>query len=392
MCPSRENTIFNHVNSSSGFERISNPVQNQTPDHPLIVDLADNHSYPILFEPLRSVPELLKRQGFRPGRVLLVTDDNVGPLYAEELLSRLSDSKWKPRLLTLPSGESTKSIARLSELYDSALACNIDRTTPLLALGGGVIGDIAGFAASTLLRGLPLVQLPTTLLAQVDSSIGGKTGINHESGKNLIGTFYQPAFVCSDPNTLSTLPEREWTSGLAEVVKHALIADSDFLVWLDDQLDLVLDRDESTVETMIARAARIKSNIVSLDEREMGVRATLNFGHTFAHALEKVVGYGHLTHGEAVLVGMKAALALSVQHSSDLDVERSVSVLSRLPMPTIPPSLGFDRLIDAMRSDKKGESGKIRFVLLRTIGEAYVSTKIEEKDAEAAWESVLAVN
>ncbi|GMQ81075.1 MAG: 3-dehydroquinate synthase [Rhodothermia bacterium] len=364
----------------------------QTPDHPLVVNLADNRSYPILFAPLCSVPELLRRYKFQPGRVLLVTDENVGPLYAEELLGRLSESNWQPRLLTLTSGESSKSIARLSELYDSALTWNIDRTTPMLALGGGVIGDIAGFAASTLLRGLPLVQLPTTLLAQVDSSIGGKTGINHESGKNLIGTFYQPAFVCSDPNTLKTLPEREWTSGLSEVIKHALIADSDFFDWLDERLDLVLDRDESTVDEMIARAARIKANIVSLDEREMGVRATLNFGHTFAHALEKVSGYGHLTHGEAVLVGMKAAVALSAQNSSDLDVEHSMSVLSRLPMPTIPSSLAFGRLIDAMRSDKKRASGRIRFVLLQTIGEAYVTSKIEEKDAEAAWETALTVD
>jgi len=354
------------------------------------VNVTDHQSYPVLFEPLQNVPELLLKSGHQPGRVLVVTDENVGALYAEELIGRLSELNWRPRLVTLPPGESTKSMTRLSELYDSALTWNIDRQTPVLALGGGVIGDIAGFAASTLLRGLPLVQLPTTLLAQVDSSIGGKTGINHESGKNLIGSFYQPAFVCSDPITLKTLPEKEWTSGLSEVVKHALIADPDFLDWLDENLHLVLARDEPAVATMIARAARIKATIVSLDERDTGVRATLNFGHTFAHALEKVCGYGRLTHGEAVLVGLKAAVLLSGKNSTKLDVERSMNVLSRLPMPSIPESLAFGDLIDAMRTDKKRAFGNIRFVLLREIGEAYITSKIDEDEAEMAWKSVFA--
>lgn len=378
------------ANSFPGLERTTYQVPKQTSDLALVVDLKDNNSYPIHFKPLSSVPDLMDRHGLQPGRVLLITDDHVGPLYAEPLLTLLSGSDWKPRVLTLPSGESTKSLAHLSDIYDVSLAWNIDRTTPVLALGGGVIGDIAGFAASTLLRGLPLVQLPTSLLAQVDSSIGGKTGINHELGKNLVGTFYQPVFVCSDANTLTTLPDREWIGGLAEVIKHALIADSDFLTWLDEHLDLLLGRDESTVGTMITRAARIKANIVSKDERDLGLRATLNFGHTFAHALEKVSGYGHFTHGEAVFVGMKAAIALSAQNNPKLDVNRPASVFARLPVPSIPSFLEFGQLLDAMKLDKKRASGKMRFVLLRTIGEAYVSSEIEEKDVESAWAAAVA--
>lgn len=357
-------------------------------DSRIRVDLGPR-AYEVFFEELISLPAHLRRAGLRPGMCLLVTDRNVAELYAGSLKEELAGQGWHPVDITLPAGETTKSARELQRIYDMSLARGIDRATPVLALGGGVVGDLAGFAAATLLRGLPLVQLPTTLVAQVDSAIGGKTGINHAAGKNLIGAFYQPQFVLADPDTLLSLPDREWTSGLAEVVKHALISDEAFFRFLEDRWDAVAERDPSVVRPLVRRAAAVKARVVEKDEREAGLRAVLNFGHTFAHAIERTAGYGVFTHGEAVAVGMRAALHLSHQMHGDLDSDRADRLVARIPVPTGLESLELDELMNAMQTDKKVQGGRLRLVLLDQIGHAYVTDQVERRDVEAAWRYVL---
>ena len=251
----------------------------------------------------------------------------------------------------------------------------------------GVIGDLAGFAAATLLRGLPLVHLPTSLLAQVDAAVGGTTAINHETGKNLIGAFYQPRFVCADPNTLDTLAMDEYTGGMAEVVKHALIGDVALLEHLEDHLVPVLSRrDPEAIAQTIERAVQVKADVVAADEREEGRRAVLNFGHTFAHAIEKVAGYGQFSHGEAVAVGMRAGLYLSHRrHPEALPRDRADHVIRAIPVESDPSTLSFEALYDAMAADKKNRGDTIRFVLLRRLGEAYVTGEVSRAEAEQAW-------
>lgn len=352
---------------------------------PLTVDLGPRRSYPIYFEPLAEVPALLRAAGFTPRRALLVTDAHVAAHYAAPVTEALKDAGWTLRRVTLPPGETTKAYPHLHAIYDAALPWGIDRQTPVLALGGGVVGDLAGFAAATLLRGLPLVQLPTSLIAQVDSALGGKTGINHASGKNLIGAFHQPALVCADPATLATLPAREWTSGLAEVVKHALIADAGLFEALRTRWTEVLGRTPDVCTTLIPRAAAIKVGIVAEDEREAGRRALLNFGHTFGHAIERVAGYGTFTHGEAVALGMRAALHLSGRLHPDFDADEADRLVRQIPVPEGLADLATADLMDAMRQDKKVQDGRLRLILLRRIGTAYVTADVDPADVEAAW-------
>ncbi len=356
---------------------------------PLFVDLPDGRGYPLLFDPLAAVPDRMKEAGLRAGRCLVVTDAHVAGWYAGPFETALAKAGWTPRVVVLPPGESTKSCAHLHRIYDEALGWGIDRKTPVLALGGGVVGDLAGFAAATLLRGLPLVQLPTTLIAQVDSALGGKTGINHSIGKNLVGAFHQPRFVGIDLGTLTTLPEREWHSGLAEAVKHALIADAALMAFLEANWKGVLARDAGVVAEMVYRAAAVKAAIVSADEREQGRRALLNFGHTFGHAVENVAGYGRFTHGEAVALGMRAALHLSEHLHPDEPWTRLHRLVARLPVPPGYAELDVDALMDAMRSDKKKEAGTLRFVVLRRLGEAYVTDRPGTSAVEAAWQKAL---
>jgi len=350
------------------------------------VDLGPR-SYTVYFRSLSAVPELLDETGLQPGRCLLVTDENVAAHYRTPLVEGLSNADWTVRTLVLPPGEEIKSAACLHRIYDEALEWGIDRQTPVLALGGGVIGDLAGFAAATLLRGLPLVQLPTSLLAQVDASVGGKTAINHPTGKNLIGAFYQPQVVCADPNTLDTLPMREYTSGMAEVVKHALIKDPALFERLEDHLVSVMARkDRAIVSSVIERAVRVKAEVVSADEQEEGRRAILNFGHTFAHALERVAGYGAFSHGEAVALGMRAGLYLSHQrHPESLPRDRLDHVVDAIPVQGDPSAVPFPQLYEAMSADKKNQGGTIRFVLLRNLGHAYVTGEVTEQEARCAW-------
>ena len=351
------------------------------------VELGDR-GYTVHYRSLEHLPELLQEEELRVGKCLLVSDENVAAHYRSPLVHQLENAGWTVRPIVLPPGEETKSAEALQAIYDDALAWGIDRQTPVLALGGGVIGDLAGFAAATLLRGLPLVHLPTSLLAQVDASVGGKTAINHETGKNLIGAFYQPRLVCTDPSVLDTLPMREYTSGMAEVVKHALIRDVELLTFLEENLVPILSRrDRDAIAETIERAVEVKAHVVSADERETGERVILNFGHTFAHAIESVAGYGTFSHGEAVALGMRAALYLSHQrHPDTIPRERAVELVRALPVEPDPSALEFDALYDAMRSDKKNEGETIQFVLLDRLGHAYVTGDLRRPEVQRAWE------
>lgn len=359
--------------------------------NPINIDLGER-SYDYHLQPLEEIPTLMAARGLRAGKCLVITDKNVQKIYAGKLTQALQSAGWQPDVVAVPAGEKAKSYGFLHEIYDRALGWGIDRKTPVLALGGGVVGDLAGFAAATLLRGLPFIQLPTTLIAQVDSALGGKTGINHATGKNLIGAFHQPVFVSADLSTVHTLPYRDWTSGLAEVVKHALIADREFFNWLDANWEAVINRDNAILGTLIHRAAGIKAEVVSQDELEAGLRAILNFGHTFGHAIEHVAGYGHYTHGEAVIIGMRAALHLSKKLNPDADLEPAEMLLQKLPILAGSAPLSVDALIDATYSDKKTLAGKVRFVLLDQIGHAYVEENAAMEDARAAFKHALGDN
>jgi 3-dehydroquinate synthase len=276
--------------------------------------------------------------------------------------------------ISIPDGEKSKSYASLDLIYDALLARPFDRKCVLIALGGGVIGDLTGFAAATYQRGVDFVQVPTTLLAMVDSSVGGKTAINHTRGKNMVGAFHQPIGVVADIALLNTLPEREYISGLAEVIKYGLIYDAQFLVWLEGNIEAVLARDPAALGYAVRRSCEIKAEIVAQDERETGIRAWLNLGHTFGHAIEVGLGYGQWLHGEAVAAG--TVLALQLSHSLgylvEAEVNRAIDLLKRAKLPVAPPALGAARYLSLMRNDKKADAGKIRYVVLRKLGQAHV--------------------
>ena len=356
--------------------------------------LPQGRGYPIHFAVLSAAPQLFEQAGLRRGQTLLVTDENVAEHYLQPLKSALEDAGWTPKSRIIPAGEASKSSEVLGRLYDWALEQSIDRKTLVIALGGGVVGDLAGYLAATLLRGLPLVQIPTSLIAQADSSIGGKTGINHPAGKNLIGAFYQPRLVLVDTSVLSTLPERDYTSGLAEVVKYALIADTRLFDWLEGRWDDILLREHDTVREMVHRSASIKAAIVAEDERETGKRKLLNFGHTFGHAIERATGYGAFTHGEAVAVGMRAALHLSgsvqsgrvIQEESPArDLDLADALVSRIPVVGSLEGLSVKALMAAMQTDKKRDAEHLHFVVLNEIGEARVTDSVPPGALEAAW-------
>lgn len=340
---------------------------------------------PISFAPLDTLPAVIRTGGIEAARCLVVTDEQVAARYGDAVCNHLARNEFEPLLIVLPPGEESKSQDRLAEIYDRALAWGIERSTPLVALGGGVIGDLAGFAAATLLRGIPFFQVPTTLIAQVDSSIGGKTGINHETGKNLIGSFYRPTGILTDPALLKSLPTREWTSGLAEVIKHGLIADDTLFTALEAQIDALFARNEPVVERIVLRAANVKVRIVDEDEFETGLRTILNFGHTFAHAIEKVAGYGVYTHGEAVAAGMRAALYVSEHTTPGFDAERADRLVRRIPAPPGLASLSIADLMDAMKLDKKVCRSNVRLVLLDRIGHAFVTGDTPSALIEKAW-------
>ena len=310
----------------------------------------------------------------RAATALIVTNETVGPLYAADLQHSLSAHYPKVLTLSLPDGEAYKTWETLQGIFDVLLENACDRKTVLFALGGGVVGDITGFAAACYMRGVPFVQVPTTLLAQVDSSVGGKTAINHPIGKNMIGAFYQPERVVCDLHTLQSLPARELSAGLAEVIKYGPIADMAFFDWIETNLDALLQRDPQALAYAVQRSCEIKAYVVGQDERESGLRAILNFGHTFGHAIEAGLGFGEWLHGEAVGCGMVMAAQLS-QRLGLVDTaftERLTQLIQRAGLPTVGPDLGTEVYLHHMRVDKKAEAGDLRFVLIDPPGSAVV--------------------
>ncbi len=362
---------------------------NSRSNETVIIDLADR-SYPILIGPaLLSDPQTFASV---PGAAtaLIVSNTSVAPLYAQRLKSALSARFKQIHVVSLPDGEEHKNWQTLNLIFDALLENKSDRKTVLFALGGGVVGDMTGFAAASYMRGVPFVQVPTTLLAQVDSSVGGKTAINHPLGKNMIGAFYQPVKVVCDLDTLKTLPTRELSAGLAEVIKYGPIADMAFLDWIELNLDALMARDPAALAHAVKRSCEIKAWVVGQDERESGLRAILNFGHTFGHAMEAGLGYGHWLHGEAVGCGMVMAAHLS-QRLGLIDstlVDRLTSLIQRAGLPVVGPDLltqGKARApaadgaadnascyLDLMRVDKKAEAGEIKFVVIDGPGRASV--------------------
>ena len=317
---------------------------------------------------------------------LIVSNTTVAPLFAEHLTAALRPHHRRVLLLALPDGEQHKNWATLDTIFDKLLGEGCDRKTVLYALGGGVVGDMTGFAAACYMRGVPLVQVPTTLLAQVDSSVGGKTAINHPQGKNMIGAFYQPQLVLADTGTLDTLADRELSAGLAEVIKYGLIRDLPFLEWLETNIDRLLLRDPDALAYAIERSCVNKAEVVGADERESGVRALLNLGHTFGHAIEAGTGYGNWLHGEAVAAGsvMAAELSRRLGWLNDGDLGRIRRLFERARLPVTGPLISADRYLELMRLDKKVDAGRIRYVLLRRIGEAVISGDAPESDCRGA--------
>ncbi|MGN6790481.1 MAG: 3-dehydroquinate synthase [Rhodanobacteraceae bacterium] len=323
------------------------------------------------------------RDAIRGAHALIVSDGNVAPLHAQRLRDALEQASGTPvhcETLVLPAGEAHKNLDAASKVLDALARLGATRDGCVLALGGGVVGDIAGFAAACWMRGIDFVQCPTTLLAMVDSSVGGKTGVNHPAGKNLIGAFHQPRAVIADLDALATLPDRELRAGLAEVVKTACIGDAGFFGWLEAHADALLARDAVALAHAIAACCRFKAGVVERDERETGERALLNFGHTFGHAIETESGYGTLLHGEAVAIGMVLAARLSTRLgvADAADTERLRALLERFELPAvIPDGLAADALLARMRLDKKNRAGTLRLILWRGIGHAEIVGNID---------------
>jgi 3-dehydroquinate synthase len=312
-------------------------------------------------------------------RVAVVTSSVVQPLYLERVQGALAGAGAKPLPIVIEDGERAKSWQTLDRIFEALLEAHLGRDSLIVALGGGVVGDVTGFAAATYQRGIPYLQLPTTLLAQVDSSVGGKTAINHARGKNMVGAFHQPLAVIADVGTLDTLPERELKAGIAEVIKHGLILDEAFLGWLERNVEKLLARDHSTLEHAVRRSCELKAQVVGADERESGVRAILNFGHTFGHAIELGAGYGAWLHGEAVAAGMVMAAELSARAGTltRAEVGRVRALLARAGLPVSGPRFAIERYLELMQGDKKAAGGQLRFVLLEGIGKASLRAEID---------------
>ena len=333
-------------------------------------------SYPIAIGPALLDDAALLARHVAGERVAVVTNTVVEPLYLARLTRSLEAAGKHVTPIVLPDGEEEKTWSCLMLIFDALLAARCDRKTTLIALGGGVVGDMTGFAAATYMRGVPLVQMPTTLLSQVDSSVGGKTGINHPLGKNMIGAFYQPQAVIADTATLATLPDRELSAGLAEVIKHGAIIDAVFFEWIENNIGALRTRQPAAIAHAIRRSCEIKAEVVRQDEREGGIRAILNFGHTFAHAIEAGLGFGAWLHGEAVGCGMVMAADLS-QRLGYIDAATSARIralVAAAGLPVVAPDLGQARWRDLMEVDKKNEGGVIRFILLRPLGTACITT------------------
>jgi 3-dehydroquinate synthase len=347
----------------------------------LTVDLAEN-SYDILIGGglLPSLGQRCAAAGLG-SRVAVITNPTVNAIYGDKASSSLAEAGFAVTLIEMPDGEEYKNASTLSAVYDALIEAGLDRRSSIVALGGGVVGDLAGFAAATYLRGIPFVQVPTTLLAQVDSSVGGKTAIDHPRGKNLIGAFYQPRLVLIDVETLSTLPDREYRAGLAEVIKYGVAIDLPFFEYLEQHAEAIVAKDQSCLETMIRRCCEIKAHVVELDEKESGLRAVLNYGHTLGHAFETVAGYRALVHGEAIALGMvlAARISASLGHCSVADVDRISGLITRLGLRTQPPETDRVRLIEAIVTDKKSRNGSISFICNQGIGRFAIEQLLPDK-------------
>jgi 3-dehydroquinate synthase len=335
------------------------------------IDLGER-SYPILIGAgLLNDAETLRAQ-IKARNLLIVTNETIAPLYLDALRNALTDRRVAR--CTLADGEQYKTLDSIAQIIDALVEARMNRDAAVVALGGGVIGDMAGFAAACYQRGIDFVQVPTTLLAQVDSSVGGKTGVNHPKAKNMIGAFHQPRCVIADIETLRTLSEREYRAGIAEVVKYGLIYDSAFFDWLEQNADGLRTREPNAVVYAVRRSCEIKAKVVAADEREHGLRAILNLGHTFGHAIETASGYGNWLHGEAVAAGMLIAADMSTRLGwlPASDLERTRALLSRFELPLQPPRIGASRALELMGMDKKVLDGRVRLVLLRQLGQADV--------------------
>ena len=340
----------------------------------------DERSYPIYIgEGLISNYELIS-QHISSKKTAIITNDTVADIYLKTLMDTLSPHKEVISII-LPDGESYKSKDSLDVIYTQLLQNKADREITLIALGGGVIGDITGFAAATYMRGVSFIQIPTTLLSQVDSSVGGKTGINHPLGKNMIGAFYQPKCVISDMNVLKTLPARELSAGLAEVIKYGLIRDNKFFEWLESHIQFLIDLNPEYLIEAVQRSCENKAAVVEADEFESGIRAILNLGHTFGHAIEVAQGYGNWLHGEAVGAGMvmAAKLSQSMGWLADKDVDRIVSLIKKAGLPTEPPKISVKKYMELMMLDKKTKDGQINLVLQKSIGDAVLTNQYDPK-------------
>ncbi len=361
---------------------------------PVLTVHTQSHDYPIFIG-----KDLLSQINYadyiKGHQVLIVTNDVVAPLYLAKFLAYLkqnlagnlsptsSNNNAKPyQIITclLPDGEQHKSQDSINQIYEALMQAHFNRDCTLIALGGGVIGDMVGFAAATFMRGVDFIQIPTTLLSQVDSSVGGKTGINHPLGKNMIGAFWQPKLVVADMTTLTTLPERELSAGLAEVIKYALIGDTQFLAWLDTHLPALVAKDLDLLAHTVTICCQHKADIVAEDEFESGKRALLNFGHTFGHVIETHEGYGNWLHGEAVGVGMLQAVQLSQKLGwlSAQEVTYVTELLNKANLPIIPPNIDTATALDLMQHDKKVKSGKIRLILLKALGDAILTSDYDK--------------
>lgn len=347
---------------------MSSSVSTASPAATVEVELGDR-TYPIYIgSGLLAGGDLLRKHV--PGNTaLVVTNETVAPLYLDRVVAALSEGgEIRVEVVILPDGEEHKNMDVLMKVFDKALDARLDRQTTFVALGGGVIGDMTGFAAASYQRGVHFVQIPTTVMAMVDSSVGGKTGVNHPAGKNMIGAFYQPRCVLVDTDTLSTLPDREYASGMAEVVKYGLIRDADFFEWLEKHVDALMKRDDALVVRAIERSCVNKAQVVALDEREGGVRATLNLGHTFGHAIETGIGYGEWLHGEAVSVGtvMAADMSLRLGWIDESVAARTLDLLKKFNLPVdVPECMTVETFEKLMAVDKKAANGKLRLILLK---------------------------
>ncbi|MGK0441107.1 MAG: 3-dehydroquinate synthase [Pseudohongiellaceae bacterium] len=348
----------------------------------LSVDLGDR-SYPIYIGAgLLDKPELL-RDHIAGKQVMVVTNSTIAPLYLSKIRGSLQGLHYSE--VILPDGEQYKKLDVLSKIYDQLLTDRHNRTTTLVALGGGVIGDMTGYAAASYQRGVNFIQIPTTLLSQVDSSVGGKTGVNHPLGKNMIGAFHQPQCVIADTDTLNTLPDRELSAGIAEVIKYGLICDKPFYQWLKDNVSSLLVRDQQSLIKAIYQSCLNKAEIVAGDERESGIRAILNLGHTFGHAIETAQGYGNWLHGEAVAAGMVMALILSSEKNwiTAESVTELENLLDKAGLPIRPPAMTQQQFLDLMAVDKKVLDGQLRLVLLEEVGKAIVTADVTELEVRS---------